>query len=489
MAQEILVNVTSQEVRVALLEAGILQEIHIERSLQQGLLGNIYKGRVGRLLPGIQAAFIDIGLDRSAFLHVSDMGGSGKLKNDFEEFSHLDIRELLSTGKEVLVQVYKDPLGSKGARLTTQFTIPSRYLVFTPGVFQVAVSQKITDEVERERLLGMISASAQGGYIFRTAGEGATQAEIDSDKAFLDACWQEIEARSRHARATGMVYEEIPIVLRVLRDLVGFDVERIRVDNEDAVQQMREFAARYVPALTEKIEYYTGKRPIFDSNGVETELQKALERKVDLKSGGHVVFDQTEAMTTIDVNTGSYLGQGNVEETIFRTNLEAIEVIARQVRLRNLGGIIIIDFIDMFDLQHKEQLLQTLKEALAKDSSKSQVSELSSLGLVQMTRKRTRESLEHILCVPCPLCAKRGSVKSLKTICFEIFRELKRVSQSYSWPGFRVIASPAVADELLNEESTTLAELETQFGKPIQLRAEATFMLAHYDILPLSEKE
>jgi ribonuclease G len=489
MSQEILVNVTAQEVRVALLEGGILQEIHIERSLQQGLLGNIYKGRVGRLLPGIQAAFIDIGLDRSAFLHVSDMGGAGKLKNDFDEFSHLNICDLLSAGQEILVQVYKDPLGSKGARLTTQFTIPSRYLVFTPGVFQVAVSQKITDDVERERLMGLIQVSDQGGYIFRTAGEGATQAEIDSDKEFLDACWTEIEARSRHVRATEIVYEEIPIVLRVLRDLVGYDVEKIRVDNEEAVTKMRDFAKRYVPALVEKIEYHTGNRPIFDNYSVETELQKALERKVDLKSGGHVVFDQTEAMTTIDVNTGSYIGHSNVEQTIFKTNLEAIEVIARQVRLRNLGGIIIIDFIDMFEPSHKEHLLQSLKEALAKDSSKSQISELSSLGLVQMTRKRTRESLEHILCVPCPLCNKRGSVKSLRTICYEIFRELKRVSQSYSWPGFLVITSTAVANELLNEESTMLADLETQLGKPIKLRADASCILEHYDILPLSEKE
>jgi ribonuclease G len=489
MPQEILVNVTPQEVRIALLDGGILQEVHIERSLQQGLLGNIYKGRVGRLLPGIQAAFVDIGLDRSAFLHVSDMGGSGKLKNDLNEFAHMDIRDLLYTGQEILVQVYKDPLGSKGARLTTQFTIPSRYLVFTPGVFQVAVSQKITDEVERERLLSMVSITNKGGYIFRTAGEGATQAEIDNDKAALDAGFEKIEARSRQARATEIIYEEIPIVLRILRDQVGYDVEKIRVDNQEVMLKMRAFAERFVPGLIDKIEHYTLERPIFDSYSVESELQKALERKVDLKSGGHVVFDQTEAMTTIDVNTGSYVGHSNVEQTIFKTNLEAIEVIARQVRLRNLGGIIIIDFIDMYEPSHKEHLLQSLREALANDSSKSQISELSSLGLVQMTRKRTRESLEHILCVPCPLCYKRGSIKSFRTICYEIFRELKRVSQSYSWAGFLVITSQAIADELMNEESTTLADLETQLGKPIRLRAEASCGLEHYDILPLSEKE
>jgi ribonuclease G len=440
-------------------------------------------------MPGIQAAFIDIGLDRSAFLHVSDIGSFGKIKQDAEASAALDIRDHLAVGQEVLVQVYKDPLGSKGARLTTQFTIPSRYLVFTPGVSQVSVSQKITDEVERERLLGMISPTAQGGYIFRTVAEGVTQAEIDRDKAYLDTCWQAIQAQSLAARATAVVYEEIPMVLRVLRDLVGFDVEKIRVDAPEAVQQMQAFATRYMPSLTDKIELYTGERLLFDNYGVETELQKALERQVELKSGGHVVFDQTEAMTTIDVNTGSYLGQGNVEETIFKTNLEAIDVIVRQVRLRNLGGIIIIDFIDMFNPLHKEQLLQALKEALTKDSAKSQVSELSTLGLVQMTRKRTRESLEHILCVPCPLCAKRGSVKSLKTVCYEIMRELRRVAQRTAWPGLRVLAADAVINELLNEEATQIAALETALGKPIQLRSQLSFTSEQYDILPLSDKE
>ncbi len=489
MSQEILVNVTPQEVRIALLEAGLLQEIHIERSTHQGLLGNIYKGRVSRLLPGIQAAFIDIGLDRAAFLHISDMGGHGKVKSDINEFAHLDIRDLLSVGQEILVQVYKDPLGSKGARLTTQFTIPSRYLVFTPGVFQISASQKITDDAERERLLNMITANDFGGYIFRTMSAGVTRAELDKDKACLDACWLEIDARSRRVHATELIYEEIPIVLRIMRDMVGYEVEKIRVDNIDVVNNMQAFAERYVPALRDRVELYQDKKPIFDNYAIEVELQKALERKVDLKSGGHVVFDQTEAMTTIDVNTGSYLGHGNVEQTIFKTNLEAVDVIARQVRLRNLGGIIIIDFIDMMDPLNKEFLVQALAQALAKDHVKSQISELSSLGLVQMTRKRTRESLEHILCVQCPLCHKRGSVKSFKTVCYEIFREVMRMAQSYAWSGFLIVTSTRIADELLNDESAALANIEVQIGKSIKLRPDTSYTQEQYDILPLLERE
>ena len=481
MSQEILVNITPREVRVALMESGILQEIHIERSLHQGLLGNIYKGRIARLLPGIQAAFVDIGLDRSAFLHISDLGSD-------EYIQGKDIRELLSVGQNILVQVYKDQLGSKGARLTAQFTVPSRYLVLTPGSQQIVVSQKITDEDERERLLQMLTPSPQGGFIFRTAAENAMQPDIDADKEFLSTLWKEVAVRAKTARPTEIVYEEIPIVLRVLRDLVGYDVEKIRVDNREAVEQMRTFAERYVPQLASRIEYYESNRPIFDVYSIEDELQRALLRKVNLKSGGHIVFDQTEAMTTIDVNTGSYVGHLNLEQTIFRTNIEAIEVIARQIRLRNLGGIIIIDFIDMVDAAHKEQLLEALTAVLNKDSARIQISEISGLGLVQMTRKRTRESLEHILCAPCPLCQKRGSIKSLTTVCYEIFREVQRAAQVYPWSGFLVVVSTIVADELLNEESTMLADLEAQLGKTIKLRIEASYVQGHYEILPLADR-
>lgn len=485
MSQEILINVTPREVRVALLENGVLLEVYVERSVSQGLLGNIYKGKVSRLLPGIQAAFVDIGLERAAFLHVSDLPGFENQTNQ----KHIDIRDFLQQGQELLVQVYKDPLGTKGARLTTLFTIPARYLVLTPDVFQIAVSQKIENDAERERLLQLITPSDVGGYIFRTAAESVTAEELQSEKEFLTSLWKEVMTRAKSARQGELVYAEIPMVLRVLRDLAGYNVERIRVDDPKAVEVMSEFARVYIPALVSRIEYYESGKPIFDLYSVEDELQKILQRKVYLKSGGYLVIDQTEAMTTIDVNTGSNLGHGNLEQTIFRTNLEAAEAIARQVRLRNLGGIIIIDFIDMIDPVHKTHLLQSLTSALAKDSVRTEISELTSLGLVQMTRKRTRESLEHILCVPCPLCYKRGSIKSSSTMCYEIFRELQRMSESYPWIGFLVLASQSLVDYILDEESAMLADLETKLGKPIKLQIESSYTQENYDILPMSEKE
>jgi ribonuclease G len=489
MAQEILVNITPREVRVAVLDNGMLQEIYIERRVHQGLIGNIYKGRVNRLLPGIQAAFVDIGLDRSAFLHISDLYNTTRDGTIIADVTQADIRDFLTTGQEVLVQVYKEPLGSKGARLTTQFTIPSRYLVLTPAVFQIVVSQKISSDAERERLTSMLTPGQHGGYIFRTVAEGASLPEIAADKEFLDTLWVGVEQRSRQTKAAGVVYEEIPMILRVLRDLVGFSQAHIQVDDLDTVLEMQAFAQRYMPAMVKNIEYYASEQPIFDNYFIEEELQKALERKVELRSGGHLVFDQTEAMTTIDVNTGSYTGRNNLEQTIFKTNLEAVDVIARQVRLRNLGGIIIIDFIDMTDDTHKEQLLTALNAALAKDSVKTQVSELSTLGLVQMTRKRTHESLEHILCVSCPTCQSRGSVKSLQTVCYEIFREVKRSARKYPWDGFVICAAPEVIAELLNEEAAMLAVLETQIGKPIKLSKDNFYGRERYNILPLPDKE
>ena len=476
MVEEILINVTPREVRIALLKSGVLQDIYIERYAQQGLVGNIYKGKVSRLLPGIQAAFVDIGLERSAFLHLNDIKAHAS--------PALDIRDLLSPGQEILVQVYKDPLGSKGARLTTQFTVPSRYLVLTPNVYQINVSQKMNDEIERERLLTMIAVGEYGGYIFRTAAEGAVQADIDADKDFLNAQWTEIVARARQAKPGDIIYEDIPLLLRVLRDMASSSVEKIRVDHLETVLQMRDFANRYVPRFAERIEYYAEEHPIFDIYAVDQELQKSLERKVALKSGGYVVFDQTEAMTTIDVNTGSYVGHANGEQTIIKTNLEAVDTIARQVRLRNLGGIIIIDFIDMIDPLHQANLLQSLATALSKDSVKTEISELSRLGLVQMTRRRTRESVEHILCVPCPLCQQRGSIKSLETISYDILREIKRTAVYFSWPGFLVLAAEKVVNYLRNEEPTLLAHLETQLGKSIELRVESSYVQEHYDILP-----
>lgn len=476
MSEEILLNVTPFEIRAAYLEKTILQEIHIERVEQQGLVGNIYRGRVNRLMPGIQAAFIDLGLERAAFLHVSDILGATESSN---------IADFLKPAQELLVQVYKDSIGGKGARLTTQVTIPSRYLVLTPNVKEIAFSQKITDEKERARLRSFISVTEENGYIFRTSAIGATQKDIEEDKKNLDAIWEAALSRSRSATHGDVIYAEMPMVFRLMRDFASRDIDRIRVDCEKTANEMKTYAKQFIPALFDRITCYAEKFPIFDLYQVEEELQKALHRKVYLKSGGHLIIDQTEAMTTIDVNTGSYLGKNNLEETIFKTNVEAVEVIARQIRLRNLGGIIIVDFIDMNEAVHKDTLLQLLKVAVEKDPVKTQVSELSSLGLVQMTRKRVRESLERVLCEPCHVCHRRGSLKSISTMCYEIIRDLKRSAEFYPWRGFLVLANAEVVAAFHEHYQLFLKELEATLVKPIQLKVEISFTQEHYNILPL----
>jgi len=483
MSQDILVNVTPKEVRIALLENSVLQEVHIERGVYQGLIGNIYKGKVNRLLPGIQAAFIDIGFDRSAFLHISDLG----LVPD-DTHNNMDIRQYLRVGQDILVQVYKDPLGSKGARLTTQFTIPSRFLVLTPDVFQIAISQKISDIDERERLLSLIQPDEHGGYIFRTSSDGVGLKEIAADQILLQTLWQSLKEKAKTLKSPSQLFAEIPIILRILRDFVSADIHKILVDDAQTFSDMQRYTTAYLPHLTQYLSLHNEPTPIFDLYSVETEIERALETKLFLKSGGHIVFDQTEAMTTIDVNTGSYVGIDNLEKTVFKTNLEAIDVIARQIRLRNLGGIIIIDFIDMLDPLHQQHILEMLKAAVAKDYARSQISEISALGLVQMTRKRTRESLEHILCKPCPLCHKRGFIKSIRTICYEIFRELQRAAQYFPGTGFLVVVSPVVHEVLTTKEADTLANLEAALQRKIKLRSELTCAQDRFDVFPLSDK-
>ena len=484
MPEEILINFTPQEARVALIDHNQLQEIYIERNNRQGILGNIYKGRVSRLAPGMQAAFIDVGLERSAFLHSSDMLEYIKqpASTDLAEF---DICHFLKPGQEILVQVYKDTLGTKGARLTTQFGIPSRYLVLTPGLYEINVSQKITSDAERERLQGLLKPNEIGGYIFRTVAEGVSIEEITTDKIFLDALWLELMQNAKQTKPGQLLYHELPIELRVLRDFASPDVKKIIIDDKATAEKMQEFAARYIPHLAGCIEYYFDKGSIFDLYAIEDEIQRSLDRRVHLKSGGHIIIDQTEAMTTIDINTGSYLGKTNSEQTVFQTNLEAVYAIARQVRLRNLGGIIIIDFIDMVDPANRRQLLKALMDIVAKDAARVEISELSSLGLVQMTRKRTRESLEHILCDPCPTCQKRGSIKSVQTVCYEIFREIKRLTTIYTWPGFTVNASQEVINYIENEEANVIAELATLISKPIKLKMESSYGREQHSVLPL----
>ena len=484
--EEILINATPSEVRAAVVESGVLQEVQIERASRVGLVSNIYKGKVSRVLPGMQAAFVELGLERTAFLHASDI-----VQNPHAEaaadLAEPDIRAAVREGQELLVQVLKEPLGTKGARLTTYIAIPSRYLVLTPNSSGIGVSSRIDDVAERERLRCLVeelkAAAPQAGYIIRTAAEGASREALQADLAFLHKLWQSIEETAARTPAGGLVYEDLPLPLRVLRDSSSPGIVRVRVDSEATYGKLKEFAEHIVPRLAPLIELYTESRPIFDVYGIDDEIDKALHRKVPLKSGGHVVFDQTEAMTTIDVNTGAYVGHRNLEETIFRTNLEAAAAIARQLRLRNLGGIIIIDFIDMAEEEHRRQVLQTLTDRLAGDHAKSHVMNVSPLGLVEMTRKRNRESLEHMLCQPCPSCEGRGFVKTAETVCHEIFREILRQHRQFDFQELLVLARPEVIERLLDEDSAGIAELEEVTRKPIRLQSEALYAPDQFDVV------
>ena len=481
MSIEILMNVTPHETRVAVVENGVLQEVIIERERRRGLVGNIYKGKVSRVLPGMQAAFVDIGLERAAFLHASDIAQGREDENRTD-----NITQLLREGQELLVQVIKDPLGTKGARLTTHITVPSRFLVFTPNVFHAGVSLKIEDELERQRLkdvMTVLMQGAAGGYIARTAAEGIAIEPLKADTDFLNKLWESIQERMASAKAGEIAHEDLPLLLRVLRDVVDGEVEKIRIDSRRATRRVSQFAEQFMPEVTPRVEHYPGERPIFDLYGVEDEIQKALERKVYLKSGGYLIIDQTEAMTTIDVNTGAFVGHRNLEETIFKTNLEATQAIARQLRLRNLGGIIIIDFIDMEEEEHKRQVLRSLQKNLGRDRTKNHITEVSTLGLVEMTRKRTRESLERVLCEPCPVCNGRGTLKTPETVCFEIFREILREARQFDAQQYLVLASQEVVDMLLDEESTSIAELEEFIGKPIKLQVETLYTQEQFDVV------
>lgn len=484
MKEEILVNVTPQEVRAALVENGVLQEVLIERSSSRGLISNLYLGRVSRVLPGMQAAFVDIGLARTAFLHASNINTGAAPNSDDEP--EPNIRDLVSEGDDLLVQVLKDPLGTKGARLTTFVTVPSRYLVFMPLGSGVGISARIEDEEERTRLKGALESVLDdncGGYIIRTAAEGASSEALWADKLFLDRLWESIQETVKTAQPGDLVHEDLSLELRVLRDLMGAEMDKVSVDSASNFERMKGFAGRFVPELEPIIELYSGRRPIFDLHGIEDEIERALDRKVPLKSGGYVIFDQTEAMTTVDVNTGGYVGHRNLEETIFRTNLEAALAIARQLRLRNLGGIIIIDFIDMVEEEHRGQVLQALAGAMESDHAKSQIMDVSPLGLVEMTRKRTRESLEHQLCQPCPTCDGVGFVKSPETVCYQIFREILRQSRQFDCQELLVLAQPEVIERLLDEESASMAELEAALGKPIRLQSETLYAPDQFDVV------
>ena len=517
MSEEILINVTPQETRVAVVDNGILHDVYIERSQKRGLVGNIYKGRISRVLPGMQAAFVDIGLERTGFLHTSDIIGRNHDVDTNDDVRHIveplpSIESLLRENQEILVQVIKDPLGTKGARLTTHISIASRYLVFIPNYPGIGVSQRIEDEEERNRLRSIITsyrssvtdmavgnddnvvlhgtvenneAIAKGGFILRTAAEGISEEEIHKEIDFLHKLWDSSVVRADNSFAPCIAYEDLPLVMRTMRDLLNPEIERVRIDSKETYQRMMDFSKKFMPEFLARVEYYSGESPILDLYSVEDEIQKSLNQKVQLKSGGHVVIDQTEAMTTIDVNTGAFVGHRNLEETIYKTNLEAAQTIARQLRLRNLGGIIIIDFIDMQEPEHARQVLRALEKHVARDHAKINISEVTSLGLVQLTRKRTRESLEHILCEPCSACSGRGSLKTIETVCYEIFREILREVRQFDAKKLLVVASEAVVNNLLDNESTNVAELEEFIGRPITFQVESAYTQEQYEIVLL----
>ncbi|MDO6681995.1 MULTISPECIES: ribonuclease G [unclassified Oceanobacter] len=481
MNAEILMNITPTETRVAVVENGVLQEIVIERTNHRGLVGNIYKGKVVRVLPGMQAAFVNIGLERAAFIHAAELGHPD---------SQTPINQLLHEGQSLVVQVTKDPIGTKGARLTTQLTIPSRYLVYMPGADHVGVSQRIDDGGERDRLKHMVQdcmdaegLTGEAGFILRTAAEGVGEEEILADTRYLRRLWRKLEERINEFSSPAVVYDELPLYLRTLRDYARPEVDKILVDSRETFEKILQFSQQYVPEIEDHLNYYHGPRPVFELYSVEDEIQRALERKVPLKSGGYLVIDQTEAMTTIDVNTGGFVGRRNLEETIYKTNLEAANAIGRQLRLRNLGGIIILDFIDMTEPEHQRQVLRMLEKVLEKDHAKTKISGVSELGLVEMTRKRTRESLEQMLMEPCKACDGRGSVKTPETVCYEIFREILREDRAYGADTYLVLASQPVLDRLQDEDSDGLADLEAFIGKTIKLQVESLYAQDYYDII------
>lgn len=487
MNTELLINVTPTETRVAMINGGILQEVHIERGSKRGLVGNIYIGKVTRVLPGMQAAFVGIGLDKAAFLHASDIVPHTECvsENDKKQFKVRDISELVRQGQDIVVQVVKDPLGTKGARLTTDITLPSRYLVYMPGASHVGVSQRIESEKERERLKRIVSkhCDEMGGFIIRTAAESVSDLELSQDAAFLKRLWNKVLERRSKRLPKSMLYGELGLAPRILRDFVGTEIDIIRVDSRAAIETLREFTDEFVPHLSSKLELYTESSPIFDMYDTENEIQRALDRKVELKSGGYLIIDQTEALTTIDINTGAFVGKRNLEETIFNTNIEATSVIARQLRLRNLGGIIIIDFIDMISNEHRDRVLQSLDAALSQDRVKTNINGFTQLGLIEMTRKRTRESIEHVLCGQCPTCDGRGTVKTVETVCCEVLREITRVNRAYDADKFLVYASPAVADALEGDQSHALAELKVFIGKEVKVHIEPLYTQEQFDVV------
>ncbi|MBC5764518.1 ribonuclease G [Ramlibacter albus] len=487
MQQDILVNWSPQETRVAIVESGAVQELHVERTLERGIVGNVYLGKVARVLPGMQSAFIDIGLERAAFLHVADVWQKPVDGEPPRHGQPVPIEKQVFEGQSLMVQVIKDPIGTKGARLSTQVSIAGRLLVFLPQDDHIGISQKIPSdqrEALRSRLVKLVGEPG-GGFILRTNGEDASDAELAEDIAYLRKTWARIREASMKLPPGSILHQDLNLLQRVLRDLVCEGTQAIRIDSREQYGLLLGFGQEYMPAAAAKLQLYKGERPIFDLYNIDEEIAKALGRRVDLKSGGYLIVDQTEALTTIDVNTGGYVGSRNFDDTIFKTNLEAAHGIARQLRLRNLGGIIIVDFIDMQREDHREAVLGEFRKQLARDRVKTMAGNFSQLGLVEMTRKRTRESLAHLLCEPCEACQGKGTVRTARTVCYDILREILREARQFNPREYRVVASPKVVELFLDEESSHLAGLSDFIGKPISLQSETAMGQEQYDIVLL----
>ena len=492
MSGEILINITPSETRVARVDNGVLQEVSIERAQKRGLVGNIYKGKVVRVMPGMQAAFIDIGRDKAGFIHINDLRPRAGETVDRWASGERDIRELLREGDMLAVQALKDPIGTKGPRLTTFLSVSSRLLVFMPKTDHIGISQRIEDDQERDRLKSLViacceetrgDAGLEDGYIVRTAAEGAGEQEFKADLKYLQRLWTKLQQRIKEYPQPSMIYQDLPLSTRAIRDLVKPATEKIRIDSKESFVKIKTFSENFLIDVSDRLEYYPGERPIFDLYNIEDEIQKALGRKVQLKSGGYLIIDQTEAMTTIDVNTGAFVGHRNLEETIFKTNLEAARTIGRQLRLRNLGGIIILDFIDMQDEEHKRQVLRMLEKVLELDHARTTVSCVSELGLVEMTRKRTTESLGQMLCEPCSVCDGTGYLKTAETVCYEIMREILRINRAYDASVYLVMAAQSVIDRLIDEEADNVADLETFIGKQIKFQVELMYNQGQFDVV------
>jgi ribonuclease G len=491
MQQDILINWSPQETRVAVVENGAVQELHVERALERGLVGNVYLGKVARVLPGMQSAFIDIGLERAAFLHVADVWqrhpeGEAPFaaKNGA---TPTPIEKQIFEGQALMVQVIKEPIGTKGARLSTQISIAGRLLVFLPQDDHIGVSQKIPTS-QRDELRSRMKALAGdegGGFILRTNGEDALDLELGEDIAYLRKAWRRIKDVALRVPPKSLLHQDLSLLQRVLRDLVGEQTQTIRVDSREQFESLQAFGAEFMPMAVAKLQHYRGERPIFDLYSIDEEIARALARRVELKSGGYLIVDQTEALTTIDVNTGGFVGARNFDDTIFKTNLEASQAIARQLRLRNLGGIIIVDFIDMVREDHREAVLAEFRKQLGRDRVKTMAGGFSQLGLVEMTRKRTRESLAHMLCEPCAACEGKGIIKTARSVAYNILREILREARQFNPREFRVVASPRVIELFLDEESQHLAGLSEFIGKPVSLQSEAAMGQEQYDIVLL----